>query len=574
VLREILLALLAATAAPADGPDEARRLLQKRPLRRGAGGLRGRPQEGRPGAGGPGQGRARPRRELAGQGEGDKALEAVLALAREQPQNADLAAMAADLKLSRGDWTGAQEHASQAIEAGPEPRRGEVGRGPPARGPRRERQGRRGLEVVSSTSNTRARRRSARTPGAPDRRAGVGALLPGDGAGGRAVGRAQRRDQRDLRGGAAGRPPLLAGPLARGAAVPLGVQRGRGRQGARAGLADQPAGRRGAGHARPADLQGTSSRRTVEGRAGAGDQPEVRPGPRAAGRPEHLRRAVRRRPGRLAQGGGREPARPGGAGAAGGVVPAPGRPGRRGGGRGRWPWPTTPARDVLRGARRAAGRSAEVPLGRARLPARRRGRPEAGRRPLGLGMLYMQIGRENEANDLFKAAFAADPFNVRANNQMLVLKHMVPYKAIETAHYSVLVDPKQDELLGKYMGATSSRSTRAHLAVRLQPPRADQDRDHEGPQVVQRADDRAAVHPHRRGLARARSWPWPAPRHGQAVQLGSGPEARGRARHHLQQTDFNIPHWYTEALAVESEGFPGPRSGTSSCSSGSPRGSS
>ena len=27
----------------------------------------------------------------------------------------------------------------------------------------------------------------------------------------------------------------------------------------------------------------------------------------------------------------------------------------------------------------------------------------------------------------------------------------------------------------------------------------------------------------------------------------------------LQQTEFNIPHWYTEALAVESEGFPRPQ---------------
>ena len=27
----------------------------------------------------------------------------------------------------------------------------------------------------------------------------------------------------------------------------------------------------------------------------------------------------------------------------------------------------------------------------------------------------------------------------------------------------------------------------------------------------------------------------------------------------LQQTDFNIPHWFTEALAVESEGYPRPQ---------------
>jgi Flp pilus assembly protein TadD len=43
---------------------------------------------------------------------------------------------------------------------------------------------------------------------------------------------------------------------------------------------------------------------------------------------------------------------------------------------------------------------------------------------IGLGMLYMQIGRETEARDLFDAAFAADPFNVRADNMMKVLKHM------------------------------------------------------------------------------------------------------------------------------------------------------
>ena len=70
--------------------------------------------------------------------------------------------------------------------------------------------------------------------------------------------------------------------------------------------------------------------------------------------------------------------------------------------------------------------------------------PKRADAPIGLGMLYMQVGRETEARDLFDAAFAADPFNVRANNQMLVLKHMAPYKAVESAHYSVLVDPKQD----------------------------------------------------------------------------------------------------------------------------------
>ena len=77
-----------------------------------------------------------------------------------------------------------------------------------------------------------------------------------------------------------------------------------------------------------------------------------------------------------------------------------------------------------------------------------------GHRPdsqIGLGMLYMQIGREAEARDLFEAAFAADPFNVRAKNMRLILKHMEGYRAVESEHYTVLVDPSQDTLLGKYV---------------------------------------------------------------------------------------------------------------------------
>ena len=77
--------------------------------------------------------------------------------------------------------------------------------------------------------------------------------------------------------------------------------------------------------------------------------------------------------------------------------------------------------------------------------------PSRADAPIGLGMLYMQVGRETEAKSLFAAAFAADPFNVRADNMMKVLRHMASYTPIETEHYSVLVDPTQDELLGKYM---------------------------------------------------------------------------------------------------------------------------
>ena len=86
---------------------------------------------------------------------------------------------------------------------------------------------------------------------------------------------------------------------------------------------------------------------------------------------------------------------------------------------------------------------------------------------------------------------------------MKVLKHMASYTPVETEHYSVLVDPTQDTLLGKYM-ARYLESIYGELTERFgyAPPGQDQDRDHEEPPVVQRPDDRPAVHPDRRRLHR------------------------------------------------------------------------
>ena len=77
--------------------------------------------------------------------------------------------------------------------------------------------------------------------------------------------------------------------------------------------------------------------------------------------------------------------------------------------------------------------------------------PSRADAPIGLGMLYMQIGRETEARAIFDQAFAADPFNVRADNMIKVLRHMASYVPIESEHFTVVIDPTQDELLGKYM---------------------------------------------------------------------------------------------------------------------------
>ncbi|MDR3638122.1 MAG: tetratricopeptide repeat protein [Isosphaeraceae bacterium] len=186
--------------------------------------------------------------------------------------------------------------------------------------------------------------------------------------------------------------------------------------------------------------------------------------------------------------------------------------------------------------------------------------PHRADAPIGLGMLYMQIGRESEAYDLFRTAFDADPFNVRANNQMEVLKHMAAYTPVTTEHYSVLVDPAQDKLLGKYMGRYLE-SIYGELTKRFA---------YEPPERTQIE----IMKSHRWFSARTIGLPFiptVGACTGKVVALASPSATQkpfnwARVLKHevvhvitLQQTEFNIPHWYTEALAVESEGYPRPQ---------------
>ena len=179
---------------------------------------------------------------------------------------------------------------------------------------------------------------------------------------------------------------------------------------------------------------------------------------------------------------------------------------------------------------------------------------------IGLGMLYMQIGREAEARDLFEAAFAADPFNVRAKNMRLILKHMESYRPIETEHYSILVDPTQDTLLGKYM-AKYLESIHGGLVKNL---------GYEPPGLTQIE----IMKNHEKFSGRTTALPFiptVGACTGKVVALASPKTSNtpfnwARVMKHeivhvitLQQTEFNIPHWYTEALAVQAEGFPRPQ---------------
>src|SRR5262249_36347116 len=165
-----------------------------------------------------------------------------------------------------------------------------------------------------------------------------------------------------------------------------------------------------------------------------------------------------------------------------------------------------------------------------------------------------------EASDLFQSSFAADPFNIRADNMMKVLKHMGTYEPFSTAHFTVTYDPKQDKLLGKYM-AHYLESVYGELTTRFgyTPPESTQIEIMKNHQWF---SGRTVALPFIPTVGACT---------GKVVALAS-PKATNlpfnwaRVLKHevvhvitLQQTEFNIPHWYTEALAVESEGFPRPQ---------------
>lgn len=182
-----------------------------------------------------------------------------------------------------------------------------------------------------------------------------------------------------------------------------------------------------------------------------------------------------------------------------------------------------------------------------------------------LGMLYMRIGKTEAAKKLLDEAFDADPFHVRVSNMRKVLKVLDGYETIATDHFVIRVDSELDKVLGQYM---------AEYLEQIY-PELTQQFGYEPPQrthfeIYNQAKGLSA---HEWFSARMVGLPWiqtVGASTGVIVALASPtavdePFNWARVLKHefvhvitLQQTKFNIPHWFTEALAVTSEGGNGP----------------
>jgi tetratricopeptide (TPR) repeat protein len=192
--------------------------------------------------------------------------------------------------------------------------------------------------------------------------------------------------------------------------------------------------------------------------------------------------------------------------------------------------------------------------------------PQLSEPPGRLGMMLMRLGQEPEARKVLDASFEADPFNVRVNNTIKVLEVLDGYETLETEHFRIKFDPQKDKVLAKYMGAWLEEVyPQLVQQMGFVPPEKslfevfNQARNTDGHGWF---SARMVGLPHIHPIGACA---------GKIVALQSPSEGKQRfnwarvLKHefvhviNLQQTDFNIPHWFTEALAVLNEGYPRPQ---------------
>ncbi len=184
-----------------------------------------------------------------------------------------------------------------------------------------------------------------------------------------------------------------------------------------------------------------------------------------------------------------------------------------------------------------------------------------------LGMLYMRIGKVDEAGKILDKAFDLDPYHVRVSNMRKVISVLEGYEAITTDHFVIRVDSNLDKVLGRYMAEYLEQEYgKLTKQFGFEPPA----RTHF--EIYNKAKGLSA---HQWFSARMVGLPWIqtiGASTGVIVAMAS-PTASDQQfnwarvlRHEfvhvitLQQTNFNIPHWFTEALAVRNEGYPRPQS--------------
>ncbi|MCE9529947.1 MAG: tetratricopeptide repeat protein [Planctomycetes bacterium] len=174
-----------------------------------------------------------------------------------------------------------------------------------------------------------------------------------------------------------------------------------------------------------------------------------------------------------------------------------------------------------------------------------------------LGLLFLRLGKEKEAREMLDKAFVLDRFNVRVANSRKVLTHLEGYATSESKHYILRFHEKSDGILAAFI-LEFLEDQHAQLAK-------DFGFEPEGKVLIEVFNNhemfsgRTVALPdlHTIGACTGRVVTMVSP-HGKDVskRFNWGRVIRHELVHvfNLAQTDFLVPHWLTEGLAVRNEG--------------------
>lgn len=182
-----------------------------------------------------------------------------------------------------------------------------------------------------------------------------------------------------------------------------------------------------------------------------------------------------------------------------------------------------------------------------------------------LGLLYMRMGKEEAARPILENAAEVDEFNIRVYNSLKVLNHLDGYQTLDTDHFQLRHDPKNDKVLAAFMAKYLEDIHRELAELFQYKPKGqiliEVFNKHEmfSGRVVAVPDLRTI------GACTGRLVAMVSPRDTSGVI--PKPFNWVRVLRHelvhvfnLEQTKFQVPHWFTEGLAVSLEGFPMPPS--------------
>ncbi len=185
-----------------------------------------------------------------------------------------------------------------------------------------------------------------------------------------------------------------------------------------------------------------------------------------------------------------------------------------------------------------------------------------------LGLMHLRTGDEAQARRLLEEAFESDPFHVRVKNSLEVLEVVAGLETLQTENLVLKFDGQRDKLLGRYVGRQID-AMYLELCRRFgyRPP---------GKPLVEIFNRAKGNSGHNWFSARMIGLPYlgaVAASTGKIVAMTSPNDSDlakkfnwARVLRHelvhvitLQQTSYNCPHWFTEGLAVWSEGYPRPQ---------------